>query len=81
MGLGKTLQTIMLILKNPAPPGWAVQDFSEAKGKQSRTEDHLCPGSWWDATALCIVIVFEVEIFLYATSSLFWVVYSPQERE
>ena len=33
MGLGKTLQTIMLILKNPAPPGWAVQDFSEGKGK------------------------------------------------
>ena len=33
MGLGKTLQTIMLILNNPAPPGWAVDDFSEAKGK------------------------------------------------
>ena len=24
MGLGKTLQSLMLILSNPAPPGWAA---------------------------------------------------------
>ena len=24
MGLGKTLQTLMLVLSNPAPKGWAV---------------------------------------------------------
>jgi E3 ubiquitin-protein ligase SHPRH len=29
MGLGKTLETLMLILANPAPPGWAVADLAK----------------------------------------------------
>ena len=32
MGLGKTLQIIMLALKHPAPAGWAIKSFEEAKG-------------------------------------------------
>jgi SNF2 family DNA or RNA helicase len=31
MGLGKTLETLMLILANPAPEGWAVSDMSKHK--------------------------------------------------
>ena len=27
MGLGKTLQTLMLVLRNPPPPGWAVKSL------------------------------------------------------
>lgn len=34
MGLGKTLQTIMLIMTNPAPAGWAVRNYSEAGSEQ-----------------------------------------------
>lgn len=32
MGLGKTLQMIMLVLKNPAPQGWAITDYKESQG-------------------------------------------------
>ena len=53
MGLGKTLQTIMLILKNPAPEGWAIKDYSEAKGAQSVKYKSHCKISSQNSSQMC----------------------------
>lgn len=43
MGLGKTLQTIMLIMMNPSPEGWAVESFREAEGEMSPSQCFQSP--------------------------------------
>ena len=40
MGLGKTLQTLMLVLSNPAPKGWAV---SKLEGLTASAESEPIP--------------------------------------
>lgn len=36
MGLGKTLESLMLVLANPAPEGWAVTDLAKAPPRNTR---------------------------------------------
>ena len=41
MGLGKTLQMLMLIIKNPPPLGWAIKSHDEARGSFPAARLHL----------------------------------------
>ncbi len=42
MGLGKTLESLMLVMANPPPEGWAVSNLAEAPPRSSRDVSLLC---------------------------------------
>ena len=42
MGLGKTLETLMLVLANSAPPDWAVSDLAKAPPRKSKEVRFTC---------------------------------------
>lgn len=47
MGLGKSLQSLMLVLSNPAPPGWAATSAApmEVEQEAEEVEEQVGPGA------------------------------------